>query len=166
MPSRLDSVCARACSAPTSGGKTLVAEVLMIRNIMHQRRKVLFVVPYVSIVTEKVRRVLSSDLRSVSIDRSFSLAHLLFFRWHHTIAQEKYFKQVLSTGAKRTAIRVRAFHGDTGGSSIPKEVDVAICTIEKANSLLNGMLESGTFAQLGMVVGALLCCCHDWPCLG
>ena len=39
--------------APTSGGKSVVSEVLMLRQILGFKRRAMYVLPFVSIVTEK-----------------------------------------------------------------------------------------------------------------
>ncbi|KAL3650829.1 hypothetical protein CASFOL_007232 [Castilleja foliolosa] len=47
---------------------------------------------------------------------------------------------------------VRSFYGNQGGSTLPKDTSVAVCTIEKANSLINRLLEEGRLSELGTIV--------------
>lgn len=57
-------------SAPTSGGKSLVAEILMLRRMLTTGRPAMMVLPFVSICDEKVGR------RLQGIDLVLSLAGL------------------------------------------------------------------------------------------
>lgn len=59
--------------APTSGGKTLVAELLLLKTAILLKKTVIFVLPYVSLVTEKesyLKKLLARYNRSRSpLDR-------------------------------------------------------------------------------------------------
>lgn len=47
---------------------------------------------------------------------------------------------------------VRSYYGNQGGGTLPKDTSVAVCTIEKANSLINRLLEEGRLSELGIIV--------------
>ncbi|XP_078170110.1 helicase and polymerase-containing protein TEBICHI-like [Carex rostrata] len=100
--------------ASTSAGKSLVAEILMLRRIMSTGKMAILVLPYVSICVEKAEHL---ELLLEPLGR-----------------------------------HVRNYYGNQGGRSLPKDTSVAVCTIEKANSLVNRLLEEGRLSELGIIV--------------
>ncbi|XP_066246789.1 DNA polymerase theta-like [Euwallacea similis] len=100
-------------SAPTSAGKTLVAEILALKTIFNRKKKTIFILPFVSIVKEKM-----------------------------------YYFQDLLEG---TGIRVEGYMGSYNPPGGFAAIQFAICTIEKANSLINRLLEEGSLADVGAV---------------
>ncbi|XP_022754544.1 helicase and polymerase-containing protein TEBICHI isoform X4 [Durio zibethinus] len=48
--------------------------------------------------------------------------------------------------------QVRSYYGNQGGGTLPKDTSVAVCTIEKANSLINRLLEEGRLPEIGIIV--------------
>lgn len=103
-------------SAPTSGGKTLVAELLMLRALTHavEGGTALFVVPFVALAEEKAG----------------------------------YFRRVWAG----VDLGVKAFHSDAVDATLSEDVHVAVCTIERANALVNRLLERGELARVKVVV--------------
>ncbi|XP_060940746.1 DNA polymerase theta [Limanda limanda] len=101
-------------SAPTSAGKTLVSELLMLKRILETKRKALFILPFVSVAKEKMH----------------------------------YLQSVF----EEAGVRVEGYMGSTSAAGGFKALDVAVCTIEKANSLINKLIEEDSMGLLGMVV--------------
>ncbi|GMH06994.1 hypothetical protein Nepgr_008834 [Nepenthes gracilis] len=100
--------------ASTSAGKSFVAEILMLRQVITTRKMALLVLPYVSICAEKAE-------------------HL---------------ESLLEPLGKH----VRSYFGSQGGVALPKDTSVAVCTIEKANSLINRLLEEDRLSEVGIIV--------------
>ncbi|XP_018400080.1 PREDICTED: DNA polymerase theta [Cyphomyrmex costatus] len=101
-------------SAPTSAGKTFVAEMLLIKTVLERKKKVIFILPFVSVVREKMY----------------------------------YFQDLLSD----IGIKV---HGFMGGNVPPggfATTNIAVATIEKANSLVNRLMEENDLSSLGAVI--------------
>lgn len=101
-------------SAPTSAGKTLVSEILMIKNILERRKKVMFILPFVSVVREKI-----------------------------------YFLQDLLSSS---GIRVDGYFSGYQPAGGFDTLNLIVCTIEKANSIVNRLLEQNKLEELGMIV--------------
>jgi len=102
-------------SAPTSGGKTLIAEILMFRNCLLKSKKAIFVVPFVSVAAEKVTSL---------------------------------------TTLAGPSLRVTGFYGGEGEVADFEHTDIAVCTIEKCNGLLNHLIENDhhLLSTVGIVV--------------
>jgi DNA polymerase theta len=120
-------------SAPTSSGKTLVSEILMIKNTLERRKKALFILPFISVVREK----------------TFYLQVRYFFKKKIHFFNQNHFLQdlLISSG-----IRVDGFYGGYQPPGGFEKTDIAICTIEKANSIVNKLLEHNKLSDIGVIV--------------
>lgn len=108
--------------APTSGGKTLVSELLILRNALVLKKRAVFILPFVSLVIEK----------------------------------ETHFKRVIKTYNRNCSIRhrvgVKSYHGDINGTKLRASDLIIICTIEKANLLINTLIQRRLTQSIGCVV--------------
>ncbi|ETN46287.1 uncharacterized protein HMPREF1541_00471 [Cyphellophora europaea CBS 101466] len=121
-------------TAPTGGGKSLVADVLMLKKLVTEPdKKAILVLPYVALVQEKLKwlRALVDNVE------------------RHSDADD----DDGSRFAQRSkTIQVMGFLGGSRAKLTWPDFDIAVCTIEKANALVNSAIEEGRIHQLGIVV--------------
>ncbi|KAL8666691.1 MAG: hypothetical protein Q9202_001229 [Teloschistes flavicans] len=124
-------------TAPTGGGKSLVADVLMLKKVLGSpNAKAILVLPYVALVQEKItwlRKVVEGVNKDLLISSS--------------VAGNKY-----SRLRKDRSIRVVGFFGGSKTRAAWGDVDIAVCTFEKANMLVNTAIEQCTISDLGVVI--------------
>ena len=126
-------------TAPTGAGKSLIADVLLLKKVIEQpTKKAILVLPYVALVQEKLkwfRRVVEGVSKHIDGEDP-------------PIATTAWSKMTTS----QSCIRLAGFFGGSRAKATWSDIDIAVCTIEKANSLVNTALEDGKIDQLGIVV--------------
>ncbi|KAI9642193.1 hypothetical protein NHQ30_008995 [Ciborinia camelliae] len=124
-------------TAPTGGGKSLVADVLMLKKIIQNpEKKALLVLPYVALVQEKLRW-LRKVVEGISKETS---------------SRETKWPSMWRNRGNENTIRVTGFYGGSKSNSSWTDMDIAVCTIEKANSLVNAAIDDCSIGNLGVVV--------------
>ena len=108
-------------TAPTGGGKSLVADVLMLKRVVEDRtKKAILVLPYVALVQEKLKwlRKVVEGVKKNSDPMSQSSSQLPKWRKRHP----------------SDSVRVVGFFGGSKTRATWSDVDIAVCTIEKVLS--------------------------------
>ena len=109
-------------TAPTGGGKSLVADVLMLKRVIEvPSKKAILVLPYVALVQEKLkflRKVVEGVQKTVDTPSQLN--------------------SQLPNWRKRcgSSVRVVGFFGGNKARASWSDVDVAVCTIEKVCRLI------------------------------
>ena len=105
-------------TAPTGGGKSLVADILMLKKVIKgPRRKAILVLPYVALVQEKLRwlrKVVQGITKNpIASDHKEQRAS----KWHKH--------------GDENSIRVVGLFGGSRSMESWTEIDIAVCTIQK-----------------------------------
>ncbi|KAG9229284.1 P-loop containing nucleoside triphosphate hydrolase protein [Amylocarpus encephaloides] len=126
-------------TAPTGGGKSLVADIFMLKKVIENPgKKALLVLPYVALVQEKLRwlRKVVSGITKKPTDTPNNDRQTSIWRKR----------------GDEDLIKVAGFFGGSKSNVSWADIDIAVCTIEKANSLVNAAIEDCTIGKLGVVV--------------
>lgn len=107
-------------TAPTGGGKSLVADVLLLKRVIdNPTRKAILVLPYVALVQEKLkwmRRIVQGVEKNVPDEEQDE---------HDTSFPRRRWKKLQKN------IRVTGFFGGSRTTATWADTDIAVCTIEK-----------------------------------
>lgn len=118
---------------PTGGGKTLVAEILTLRQLLLHKNDVLLILPYVSIVQEKVGVALTQTPPTQLISQVRDLTPF-------SLSLEFVVEEYAAGKGKTPPIKRRR-----------KRV-VYVATIEKASGLVNSLAELDRLSEIGLTV--------------
>lgn len=108
--------------APTSGGKTLISELIILRTAISYKKRAIFVLPFVTLVLEKAayfKKIISGYVRSLRKDERFT---------------------------------IKSYHSDVSVNQIRPSDLIVLCTIEKANQLINTLIARGGSSGIGCVI--------------
>lgn len=104
-------------TAPTGGGKSLVADVLMLKKVLENPgKKALLVLPYVALVQEKerwLRKAVNAIVKDSALDERPTL-------WRRRGDED--------------GVRIVGIHGSSKVKHSWDDMDIAVCTIEKVRS--------------------------------
>lgn len=113
-------------TAPTGGGKSLVADVLLLKRIIENpTRKAILVLPYVALVQEKLkwlRQIVQGVEKIIPDDENEDDGDNLHFA-------RKRWKRL------QKSVRVTGFFGGNRTTTTWADTDIAVCTIEKVRCL-------------------------------
>ncbi|EQL02417.1 helicase and polymerase containing protein tebichi [Ophiocordyceps sinensis CO18] len=124
--------------APTGGGKSLVADLLMLKRVIEEPGvKTLLVLPYVALVQEKVRW-LRNIVRGLQAAAAPSGTQDRRGPWRRRTDDN--------------AIRVVGFFGGGKVRATWDDFDIGVCTMEKANTLVNTAIDDCSISKLRAVV--------------
>uniref|UniRef100_A0A915PQJ4 Uncharacterized protein n=1 Tax=Setaria digitata TaxID=48799 RepID=A0A915PQJ4_9BILA len=113
-------------SMPTGAGKTLVAEIVMLREVIARRRSCIIIVPYVAIAQQQV-------------------SSLSFFEDKFNVCVEEY-------AASKECSELMPCSGRLPPIKRRKGESIYVATIEKANMLINSLIEVNRINEIGVVV--------------
>ena len=107
--------------APTGGGKSLITELVVLMNAIALKKKAIFILPFVSLVVEK----------------------------------EAFFKSIAKSYNRRKSPKdklvVKSYHGDINWNRNGLRENIIICTIDKANSIMNALILRGQQYKIGCI---------------